>query len=93
MRLLYLYAPESYPDAWKSYYDFADRIETTNVSSVYYLSKHEVDRSNHKMIVEGFNRKYKDNTPLSENNIRFEISYKIDRGLFQVLSIDEKEIK
>ncbi len=92
-RLLVLYAPDSYPEAWKTYYDFADRIETTNVSSVYYFDKFEIDRSDKRLIVDGFNRKYKDNTPLSESGIRFLISYKIDHGMFQVVSIEEKEKK
>ena len=91
--LLRLYAPEAYPDAWKVYYDFADRIETTNVSSVFYQDKIEVDRKNRQIVAEGFSRKYKDNTPLGESGVRFIISYKVDRGMFQLLKIEEKEKK
>ena len=91
--LLRLYAPEAYPDAWKAYYDFADRIETTNVSSVFYQERSEVDGKNRRIVVEGLLRKYKDNTPLGESGARFVISYKVDRGMFQLLKIEEKEKK
>ena len=91
--LLRLYAPAAYPDAWKTYYDLADRIETANVSSAYYLDKVETDRKNRKIIVEGRNRKFKDNTSLFDTMVQYIISYQVDHGMFQVLDIEEKEKK
>jgi type IV conjugative transfer system protein TraE len=91
--LLRLYAPAAYPEAWKAYYDLADRIETANVSSAFYLEKVETDRKNRRIIVEGRNRKFKDNTSLFDTLVQYVISYQVDHGMFQVLDIEEKEKK
>ena len=90
-QLLKLFAPESYPDAWKLYYDFADKIETANVTSTYFIDKIEINKQNKTIIVTGENRKFKNNTPLSDAVIQYTIGYRIDQGQFQVLNIDEKE--
>ncbi len=90
-RLLRLYAPEAYPEAWKTYYDFADRIEISNVTSVFFPDKIDVDGKKRQITVEGQNRKYKDNTHLSDAAVLYVISYRVDRGMFQVLNIEEKE--
>jgi len=92
-RLLRLYAPSAYPDAWKQYYDLADRVETANVSSVYYPDKVEADRKNKRIIVEGRNRKFKDNSVLFDMTVQYLISYGVDHGMFQILDIEEKEKK
>jgi type IV conjugative transfer system protein TraE len=91
--LLRLYAPAAYPEAWKAYYDLADRIETANVSSAFYLEKVETDRKNRRIVVEGRNRKFKDNTSLFDILVQYVISYQVDHGMFQVLDIEEKEKK
>jgi type IV conjugative transfer system protein TraE len=91
--LLRLYAPEAYPDAWKSLYDLADKVETANVTSVFYPEKLSFDRKNKQIIADGSSRKYKDNTALSVAGTRCIISYKVDRGMFQLLQMEEKEKK
>ncbi len=91
--LLRLYSPEAYPEAWKSFYDLADRIETANVSSVFYLEKMSMDKEKKQIIVEGNNRKYKDNTPIADTRLQCVISYKVDHGMFQLLKIEEREKK
>jgi type IV conjugative transfer system protein TraE len=91
--LLRLYAPAAYPDAFKMYYDLADRVESANVTSVYFMDKMEVDHKNFRIIVEGRNKKFKDNSLLFDTNIQYLISYKVDHGMFQILDIEEKEKK
>lgn len=91
--LLRMYAPESYPDAWKALYDLADKIETANVSSVFYLDKLTVDRKKKQIIAEGNNRKYKDNTPLETGRVQCVISYKVNQGMFLIVKIEEREKK
>jgi len=91
--LLKLYAPEVYPEAWKALYDLADKIETANVTSVFYLDKLMVDKKNKQIIIEGNNRKYKDNTALSQQGVQCIISYKVNQGMFQILKIEEREKK
>lgn len=92
-RLLRLYVPESYPDAYKLYYDLADRIEAANVTSVFFIDKVNVDAKKHQVVVTGLNRKYKDNTLLSDAPAQFDITYRVDNGRFQLLNIAEKEKK
>jgi type IV conjugative transfer system protein TraE len=89
--LLRLYAPEAYPEAWKSFYDLADRIETANVSGVFYPEALSTDKDKKQITVEGNLRKYKDNTPLADTRLLCVISYTIDHGAFQVLKIEERE--
>jgi conjugal transfer pilus assembly protein TraE len=91
--LLRMYSPEAYPDAWKALYDLADKIETANVTSVFYLDKLTVDKKNKQIIAEGSNRKYKDNTPLDSGGVHCIISYKVHQGMFQILKIEEREKK
>lgn len=91
--LLRLYAPEAYPDVWKSLYDLADKVETANVTSVFYAEKLTVDRKNNKITAEGNSRKYKDNTALSATGLHCIIHYKVKQGMFQLLKIEEREKK
>jgi type IV conjugative transfer system protein TraE len=92
-RLLSLYSAEAYPEAWKAFYDLADRIETANVSSVFYLETLSVDRGKKQITVEGNMRKYKDNTPLGDTRLLCIISYQVDHGMFQLQKIEEREKK
>ena len=92
-RLLRLYVPESYPEAFKLYYDLADRIEEANVTSVFFIDKLVVDDKKRQVTITGQNRKYKDNTLLSDAPSQFDITYRVDRGMFQLLNIAEKEKK
>lgn len=91
VQLLKLFAPESYPDAWKLYYDFADKIEATNVTSVYFIQDVKANKKDRQIIVYGQNRQFKNNTQLSEAMVQFTLSYKIDSGMFKLLNLDEKE--
>jgi hypothetical protein len=52
-----------------------------------------MDKKNRKIIAEGNNRKYKDNTPLDSGGVQCVISYKVHQGMFQVLKIEEREKK
>lgn len=92
--LLGLYSPEVYPQALKTWYSLADRIENAKVTSIFFLSKIEpladINEDTHAFVMSGDEKKYAETT-LTENGPKsYRVEYKIDHGKFQVISLQEK---
>jgi conjugal transfer pilus assembly protein TraE len=92
--LLLLFTPESYKDAFKTFYDLASVVEQKNVSSVFYVTQPiRVNVREKTMEVEGLLRRYKDNQKLDEAVKKYDIRYQVDEGKFKLVKFGEKESK
>ena len=92
--VLLLFTPESYKDAYKTFYDIASVVEQKNVSSVFYVTQPiRVNLRERTMDVEGLLRRYKDNQKLDESVKKYEIRYQVDDGKFRLVKFGEKESK
>ncbi len=90
--LLTMFTPESYPEAYRTFYDLASTVEKANVSSVFYLhNRITIDRGNKQVVIEGQSRKYKDDVKLEDIVKKYVISYVINNGELQLTKIAEKE--
>jgi len=86
--LLFFFTAEAYPEAAKSWYSLAGRIEESKVSSVFYVEK--VSVKNNGIEIFGNLRQYAD-TALIENISRtYRIDYQVRDGRFEVISFKEK---
>ena len=85
--LLALYDPRSYPLAKTSFYNLADKIEMTKVSSAFYIDKIWVDEQKKRIEVLGRHQQYMDDRRVEDETKTYLIGYKISHGRFTVTSI------
>lgn len=86
--LLFHYTPEAYPEASKSWYSLAGRVEESQVSSAFYIEK--ITIKNNGIDVFGNLRQFA-GTALIENISRtYRIEYQIRDGRFEITSFKEK---
>ncbi len=86
--LLEFYAPESYPEASKTWYSLAGRIEESLVSSAFYLERIKI--AENFIEVFGNLKLYAGDTPLENTTRTYMIDYRIQDGRFYVVSLKEK---
>lgn len=86
--LLAYFAPEAYPQASKSWYSLASRVEESQVSSVFYLQKIGVTED----FIEIFGnfKQYAGDTLLENTSKTYLIDYRLQDGRFYIVSLKEK---
>jgi conjugal transfer pilus assembly protein TraE len=86
--LLAHYAPESYPEASRTWYSLAGRVEESQVSSVFYPEKISVNENT----IEVFGKltQFAGDTKLAETSRTYLIDYKVRDGRFYILAFKEK---
>ncbi|MHB8788462.1 MAG: type IV conjugative transfer system protein TraE [Desulfobulbaceae bacterium] len=86
--LLAHYAPESYPEASRTWYSLAGRVEESQVSSVFYPEKISV--SENAIEVFGKLTQFAGDTKLAETSRTYLIDYQVRDGRFYILAFKEK---
>ncbi len=86
--LLTYFAPESYPQASKSWYSLASRVEESQVSSVFYLMKIEVTEDSIELF--GNFIQYAGDTLLEKTSKTYLLDYRLQDGRFYIVSFKEK---
>lgn len=86
--LLALYTPEAYPEAAKSWYSLAGRIEESQVSSVFYLEKIKLADSNIEVF--GNLLQFAGDVLLEKASKTYLINYRIRDGRFEMNEFKEK---
>lgn len=90
-RLLQYFHPDSFPSAKKTFFEMADTIERTKVSSSFVINKPiEVDTEKKTITVSGAARLWVESKFIDTEEKTYIISYTITDSLFQLLSVDEK---
>ena len=89
--LLQYFHPDFFPSAKQSFYEMADTIERTKLSSSFVIDKPiEVDTEKKIITVTGLARLSVESKFLDTEEKTYFISYTISRSLFQLKTIDEK---
>lgn len=86
--LLSYYAPEAYPEASKSWYSLASRVEDSQVSSVFYLEK--IELSNAHIEVFGTFKQYAGDSLIENTGKTYVIDYRLQDGRLYILTFKEK---
>lgn len=89
--LLALYTPEAYPEASKSWYSLAGRIEESQVSSTFYMEKITLGESTIEMF--GNLVQFAGDTKLETAAKTYVVAYRIRDGRFEISEFKEKNIK
>ena len=87
--LLGLYAPESYPEAKKNFYELADRIETAHITSAFYIQQIFIAASS--IEGRGVRKQFVEVTRVDEVVKSYLLHYRIIDGRFTLLNISEKQ--
>lgn len=92
--VLGLFEPESFSAAKKTFYTLSDQVETSLVSSNFYIQSIWVDKSKNIIQVKGLNTKFsQDGKKIEETFKTVEITYSVRDGRFYVRSISESETR
>jgi conjugal transfer pilus assembly protein TraE len=86
--LLFHYAPEAYPDASRTWYSLAGRVEESQVSSAFYAEKISVTESTIEIF--GKLTQFAGDTKLSDTSKTYLIDYQVRDGRFFILAFKEK---
>lgn len=86
--LLSYFAPESYPQASKSWYSLASRVEESQVSSVFYLEK--IKLGEEFIEIFGNLKQFAGDSPLENTSKTYLIDYRLQNGRFYIVSFKEK---
>ena len=86
--LLSYFAPESYPKASKQWYSLASRIETSQVSSVFYLES--IKTLENRIEIFGNMKQLAGDTLLENTSKTYLIDYRLQDGRFYIVSFREK---
>jgi conjugal transfer pilus assembly protein TraE len=89
--LLALYTPEAYPEASRSWYSLAGRIEESQVSSTFYMEKITLGENTIEMF--GKLVQFAGNTPLEQASKTYVVHYRIRDGRFEISEFKEKNLK
>jgi len=86
--LLFHYAPEAYPEASRTWYSLAGRVEESQVSSAFYTEKITVTEN----AIEIFGKltQFSGDTKLSDTSKTYLIDYQVRDGRFFILAFREK---
>ena len=89
--LLSLYTSEAYPEASKSWYSLAGRIEESQVSSTFYLEKITLVEGTIEMF--GNVVQFAGDTKLEKTAKTFVVAYRIRDGRFEMSEFKEKNLR
>jgi conjugal transfer pilus assembly protein TraE len=89
--LLSLYTSEAYPEASKSWYSLAGRIEESQVSSTFYLEKITIGNGTIEMF--GNLAQFAGDTKLEKSAKTFVVAYRIRDGRFEISEFKEKNLR
>lgn len=82
--------PSSFAAYKDSFYALADKIETGNVSSAYYISSIKVNKAENTIIINGLlNQWTQDKQFITNESKNFILKFKIDNGMFYVVEFKE----
>ena len=89
--LLSLYTSEAYPEASKSWYSLAGRIEESQVSSTFYMEKISIVEGTIEMF--GNVVQFAGDTKLEKTAKTFVVAYRIRDGRFEMSEFKEKNLR
>ena len=88
--VLFYYAPEAYPDASRSWYSLASRVEESQVSSVFYIEKYTL--KDNSIEVFGDLKQFAGTAVIENASRTYRIEYQIRDGRFEITSFKEKSL-
>lgn len=88
--LLTLYAPEEFPAAEDFWYKLASTIETTGLTSAFYLDTVNLNEKTNVVMISGTRTLIKDNKVLETGRKEYQVAFRIQGGRFMVTRIDER---
>ena len=88
--LLSFYAPESYPEASRTWYSLAGRVEESQVSSVFHVEK--IKSGDQEIEIFGSLKQYAGDTPIENSSKTYLLGYEIIDGRFFLDSLKEKSL-
>lgn len=87
---LKLVSPSTFPSYRDAFYALADKIETGQVSSAYYITQIKVNKKEGNMILTGLLNQWTQDKQFITNETRLYIlKYKINDGMFSVVEFKE----
>lgn len=87
---LKLVSPSTFPAYKDAFYSLAEKIETSQVSSVYYVSQIKVNKKEGSMIILGLlNQWTQDKQFITNESKQYILKYKINDGMFSVVEFKE----
>lgn len=89
--LLALYDPEVFPAAKRAYYDLAETIEMTGVTSIFHIQGISVSGDSSRIEVKGLKRLFAEDRMTEEGFKTYFIDYRISNSRFMIVNISEKE--
>jgi len=90
--LLTMYDPEAYPEAKRSFYEMASKIESASkVSSMFYISKITTYPETKKIEVMGTRKQYADDKKVEDGPKKYMIEYTMGNGKLLIKKLYEKE--
>ena len=89
--LLSIYTSEAYPEASKSWYSLAGRVEESQVSSTFYLEKISIVEGTIEMF--GNLVQFAGDTKLEKTAKTFVVAYRIRDGRFEISEFKEKNLR
>ena len=90
-KLIQYFHPDDFPSAKQSFYELAETVERTKVSSSFVINRPiEVDTEKMVITVSGTTRMWVEGKFLPVDDKTYLIAYTISKGLFQLKTIDEK---
>lgn len=90
-KLIQYFHPDDFPSAKQTFYELAETIERTKVSSSFIINRPiEVDTEKMIITVSGTTRMWVEGKFLPVDDKTYLIAYKITKGLWQLKSVDEK---
>lgn len=89
--LLSLYTPEAYPEASKSWYSLAGRIEESQVSSTFYMETITLGKDSIEMF--GNLVQFAGDTKLETAAKTYVVAYRIRDGRFEISEFKEKNLR
>ena len=89
--LLSLYTSEAYPEASKSWYSLAGRVEESQVSSTFYMEKITLGEGTIEMF--GNLVQFAGDTKLEKTAKTFVVAYRIRDGRFEISEFKEKNLR
>ncbi len=88
--LLAFYAPEAYPQAAKTWYALAGRVEESLISNVFYPQNLILESNASRLEITGERKQFADNKLVDAAKKTYVVRYRLEDGRFYLLSFMEK---
>lgn len=89
--LLVLYDPQSYDEKKREFYELADTVETTKVTSTFFIQKMIIDDKSRQIEVQGQRKQFANEQKIKEGLETYTIEYSNNNGKFAILRINQKQ--